>query len=109
MSYDGVDGPCCFGIVVPMQRGGPGPKTAGVTCRRRLKACCLIGSAIRVALRPQSSPCDARERRRCSAWRCGAVYYRVVPFSWSSSVPNAGQWSGSTPAGCEVLQGSLQK
>ena len=35
--------------------------------------------------------------------------YRVVPFSWSSPVPNAGQWLGSTPAGCEVLQGSLQK
>jgi hypothetical protein len=34
--------------------------------------------------------------------------HRVVPFSWSSPVPNAGQWLGSTPAGCEVCRGSLQ-
>jgi hypothetical protein len=34
--------------------------------------------------------------------------HRVVPFSWSSLVPNVGRWSGFTPAGCEVLQGSLQ-
>src|SRR5215831_9895590 len=32
--------------------------------------------------------------------------HRVVPFSWSSPVPNAGQWLGSTPAGCEVCRGS---
>jgi hypothetical protein len=29
---------------------------------------------------------------------------RVVPFSWSSPFPNAGQWLGSTPAGCEVCR-----
>ena len=35
--------------------------------------------------------------------------HRVVPFSWSSPVPNAGQWLGSTPAGCEVCRESLQR
>src|SRR6516162_7057169 len=32
--------------------------------------------------------------------------HRVVPFSWSSPRPNAGQWLGSAPAGCEVCRGS---
>ena len=31
--------------------------------------------------------------------------HRVVSFSWSSPVPNAGQWLGSIPAGCEVCRG----
>jgi transposase len=37
-----------------------------------------------------------------------AGLHAVLPFSWSSPVPNAGQWLGSTPAGCEVCRGSLQ-
>jgi hypothetical protein len=50
-------------------------------------------------------------RRECEMTR-RAMYGRrprcLVPFSWSSPVPNAGQWLGSTPAGCEVCRESLQ-
>jgi hypothetical protein len=45
---------------------------------------------------------DPRERRRCSAWRCGAVYKEWCRSLGALPFPNAGKWLGSTPAGCEV-------
>ena len=47
---------------------------------------------------------DPRERRRCSAWRYGAVYKEWCRCLRALPVPNAGQWLGSTPAGCEVCR-----
>ncbi len=47
---------------------------------------------------------DPRERRRCSAWRYGAVYKEWCRCLGALPVPNAGQWLGSTPAGCEVFR-----
>ena len=47
---------------------------------------------------------DPRERRRCSAWRYGAVYKEWCRSLGALPFPNAGQWLGSTPAGCEVCR-----
>ncbi len=47
--------------------------------------------------RTQSIPGDPRERRRCSAWRYGAVYKEWCRSLGALPSPNAGQWSGSTP------------
>ena len=47
---------------------------------------------------------DPRERHRCSAWRYGAVYKEWCRSLGALPFPNAGQWLGSTPAGCEVCR-----
>ena len=47
---------------------------------------------------------DPRERRRCSAWRYGAVYKEWCRSLGALPFPNAGKWLGSTPAGCEVCR-----
>src|SRR6185312_3496743 len=97
--------------------GGPGSKTAdcAMAVRHRRcgarrcnpKACCLIGPAVRSALRTRSSPpirgnvADVRHGATAPFTQSGAVLL-------GSPVPNAGQWLGSTPAGCEVCRESLQ-
>src|SRR5262249_55573184 len=55
---------------------------------------------------PAEQSDDPRKRRRCSAWRYSAVYTEWCRSLGALPVPNAGQWLGSTPAGCEVCRGS---
>ena len=73
--------------------------------RRSIQTCCLVGSA----LRKHRSPAIRGNVAVIRHGATGAVYTEWCRSLWSSPVPNAGQWLGSTPAGCEVLQGSLQK
>jgi hypothetical protein len=80
-----------------------------VARRRGPKACCLIGSAIRVALRTRCGPVIRGNGAVVRLGANGAVYKEWCRSLGALPFPNAGQWLGSTPAGCEVCRASLQK
>jgi hypothetical protein len=75
-----------------------------VARRRGLKACCLIGSAIRVALRTRCGPAIRGNGAVVRLGANGAVYKEWCRSLGALPFPNAGQWLGSTPAGCEVCR-----
>src|SRR5215831_8543010 len=131
VAMDALPTRCRSGLLVPRtgwinwtarsqsHGSGPGEKTADRamavrhrrcdTCRCSLEACCYLislQSGLRCECRAAGDP---RERRRCSAWRYGAVF-----TEWCRSLgalPSRMRDSGlgSAPTGCEVLQGSLQE